>query len=1799
MHIKKMKNIACILFFLFHVVLSSKNGLQEYWKYNFENSISSTGVIDVDYSQANEVVMCKTSTVEYYTHNGTSYTLSESIAIPCTSVAVSKGPHLNFATADTQLMIGDSNAKKVSFYKKTNSGFQLSTAFTETEDNAGVEVAMPTAGKYAASVGQKNVYVYMFNNNVWSKLHSKEMTSTNKELHVDLNHDDIMIVSVKNVLVEWFRVRFSDLTSIQVQKTANVNVGASVATTVSCKGSQVAYSQDNALQIYLQDPILGLWSKTQTIRGQIIDVEMSLCMIALRYVGKVELYMLEQNEDGSFGKKYILRKTYKNNGEPSFGKKIAFKLSDLAILSDTYLSFFRNIDSTKCRKNQYLDDKVCKPCPLGSFTPQLTSETSCTPNTCAVNEYAANGVCNTCGVGTTNVQGGDLTNTTTKCETTLCAVDEHVNNQHQCGSCPAGMSTFGKRYTTDVSNINVCKDIRCQRDQYVESNQCKDCAQGSTAAPGAKASGSDTTCLVGKCGLNEYVKDNKCFPCAPGSTHAANTPLTSSDTTCTVTTCGVNEKVKDNACVSCGDSNAERSAGDPATGPDTYCTCKANFFTDNQGVCQSCPAGTEMRDSVAIPSIPTTCVDIRCGNNQYVENNACHACKSNSHFNGRSKASGSDTYCYCDENYRSQGNRNCFQCPTGYMNPKGDKTDVVSSCKCAENYRSKGDGTCVACPTGSSRKQGDNPIVGDGILEFGNNNHDDYVYKSENDPDILLCQNRQYTIKRITSGHTLRVVKASDCSDCNTGSYSTLPTSTLTGWTDVNGGSQSDYTFADLGVYYYVCTAHSSMVGKITVKDCGTQCSCNPGYRSKGDGTCEICPTGYTTLESSISTVETQCNCAENYRVQVTNGVGSCVPCFDGATRKAGDNPRASKVNTFCSYDGIVYYMDFNTQSNKYSSVINFITKENPTIDMRLGSTYSLVRTSTGSPLRVLTAADCPTCVNGVVPNPVPTSSVSSYDSRAPETGVNESVVVITPTTIGKLYYISTDGTATSVGVINVKFAQCSGVLSEGTYTLTTSCVLKQPVILSGDLTVQPLASASRRFKLRGGNKIILSSDNLHKHFIVKNGHTLSIKDLEITEGYAKDDGGSIEVTQGTVNIVDSILTKNTVASGKKGGVIFAKDEATVTISGSTIKENSAAEGGAIYVDQPKSKKQVGVTIANTVLENNSADKGGSVAMGKESTLTCKDCLFKDNTAKNGGAIYASEKNNLQLDQSTFKSNKASEKYGGAIHSLSCLSNEYKNVTFDANEAEEGGAGVYNSFESGNHSCSNIVSQSEFKNNVVKLVGKKGGGAMYLSAASSTLAEKQLHYITNSNFTNNKEVTTNSDFSWNEATNQKLKVIDQDTAVGMNTGPTIPTTCHKHACIYKPLASSCTAAGAGKVGVKCGCDMGTNTISADTSLKKTQMKTVISILFASDVQATDIIRTVDSNQRYVPPKIANTPADAKALAEQNVILSKPANKEGEAVGEKTVLMKPVIPGKVLCTSFQSWLCEKVTACSSSDGNVTVECDGVQYYPAAAARRRLYKPLHEKEKKYKLGSSTVCLDKPGFPLQQQCTGLDSDGNAQTYDRCKANAVMNAEGICVCNVGFVVSSAGDSCEPISTTCRRDHHVVNGKCQPCAAGTFNLEGDSTALVNTQCDDTYCPPNYHVVNNLCTPCPVGEHTPGYDDVNIQGGTKCCKADEYEFEPTSPNINNNGGSDRICKKCYGNTNTQHDVEARYANLRCCTKGYDFACSRIYDGYNKACFDETSSQCAGFVKYGTLQQGETCTHKNQCDNGVCTNGSCA
>ena len=105
------------------------------------------------------------------------------------------------------------------------------------------------------------------------------------------------------------------------------------------------------------------------------------------------------------------------------------------------------------------------------------------------------------------------------------------------------------------------------------------------------------------------------------------------------------------------------------------------------------------------------------------------------------------------------------------------------------------------------------------MLQFGNNGISDYVYESQNDPTISLCKDQTYRFERTTSGHPLRVVTDSDCSGCSGGTHN-FPSSSLVGWVDVQGLSYQDYSFSTEGTYYYLCTAHSSMVGRIDVTSC-------------------------------------------------------------------------------------------------------------------------------------------------------------------------------------------------------------------------------------------------------------------------------------------------------------------------------------------------------------------------------------------------------------------------------------------------------------------------------------------------------------------------------------------------------------------------------------------------------------------------------------------------------------------------------------------------------------------------------------------------------------------------------------------------------------------------------------------------------------------------------------------------------------------------------------------------------------------------------------------------------------------
>lgn len=104
-------------------------------------------------------------------------------------------------------------------------------------------------------------------------------------------------------------------------------------------------------------------------------------------------------------------------------------------------------------------------------------------------------------------------------------------------------------------------------------------------------------------------------------------------------------------------------------------------------------------------------------------------------------------------------------------------------------------------------------------LEFDASGNDHFVYNGQNDTDISLCTSQSYNFKRVSSGHPLRVVKESECTGCETGTHS-FPSSSVTNWVDVNGDESKAFTFAEAGTYYYLCSSHANMVGKITVSSC-------------------------------------------------------------------------------------------------------------------------------------------------------------------------------------------------------------------------------------------------------------------------------------------------------------------------------------------------------------------------------------------------------------------------------------------------------------------------------------------------------------------------------------------------------------------------------------------------------------------------------------------------------------------------------------------------------------------------------------------------------------------------------------------------------------------------------------------------------------------------------------------------------------------------------------------------------------------------------------------------------------------
>jgi len=175
-------------------------------------------------------------------------------------------------------------------------------------------------------------------------------------------------------------------------------------------------------------------------------------------------------------------------------------------------------------------------------------------------------------------------------------------------------------------------------------------------------------------------------------------------------------------------------------------------------------------------------------------------------------------------------------------------------------------------------------------------------------------------------------------------------------------------------------------------------------------------------------------------------------------------------------------------------------------------------------------------------------------------------------------------------------------------------------------------------------------------------GSSLSITDSTISYNTARFFGGGIQC-MGTITILNSILTFNetTDAGLPGGGAIyhFTLQDSPLTITSSTISNNTAADIGGVYsyVDTGNS-----LTLTDSIVSNNT---GGVLIFGGSITNTT---FSGNNSTRHGGAILVGD-GTASIMGSTFVNN-TSTVGGGAVAALGSVT--ISNSSFSANSSPKG-----------------------------------------------------------------------------------------------------------------------------------------------------------------------------------------------------------------------------------------------------------------------------------------------------------------------------------------------------------------------------------------------------------------------------------------------------------------------------------------------------------------------------------------------
>ncbi|DBA01331.1 TPA: hypothetical protein N0F65_001836 [Lagenidium giganteum] len=251
----------------------------------------------------------------------------------------------------------------------------------------------------------------------------------------------------------------------------------------------------------------------------------------------------------------------------------------------------------------------------------------------------------------------------------------------------------------------------------------------------------------------------------------------------------------------------------------------------------------------------------------------------------------------------------------------------------------------------------------------------------------------------------------------------------------------------------------------------------------------------------------------------------------------------------------------------------------------------------------------------------------------------------------------------------------------------------------------------------------------------------LDAQNCEFSNNNVTETGGSIQVNDALVNLVDSAVI-NSVSSNLGGG-IYVQNSGKVNLNRSLLSFNYADDsGGGVYLDTGDQVR--GTFVDSHIVFNLVKGQGSGVFVGRDAThvatgctyasnggltqsgrneggggiaavdafVDVANCTFANNTAINGGAVLLDRAGSVIVNSTYFVINSA-DQFGGAI-AATVTSELHVGIGnyFESNFANSGGA------VAASDSCIVDIELSEFKSNIAN----DFGGAFFVQENANVTA---------------------------------------------------------------------------------------------------------------------------------------------------------------------------------------------------------------------------------------------------------------------------------------------------------------------------------------------------------------------------------------------------------------------------------------------------------------------------------------------